>query len=71
MLYFDAEDKPAQQAQAGGFYREILGKTADGRVVAQDLYQDSTTLQTAPFVFTAHDDIRNFESDGNTDSLLV
>lgn len=71
VFYFDSKYQIATQAQKGGYYREIIGKTADGRMVGQDFYQDSQTLQTAPFVFAANADIRSFDSDGNVDGLLL
>lgn len=70
-LYFDRDGKYADKPQPGGYYREIIGKTADGRTVAQDFYQDSGLLQTAPFAFTRNGDLNSFEADGNTDSRLV
>lgn len=71
VLYFDAAGKHTKSAQKGGYYREILGKTSDGRIVAQDMYQDSKTLQTAPFIFTLNGDIHSFETDKNTDSTVI
>ena len=48
--YFNAGGSPVDQATAGGYYRKALGKTADGRLVVQDYYQDSGKPQTAPFI---------------------
>ena len=48
-LYADHDGKPAAKPVSGGYYRKILGNTADGRRVVQDYYQDSDTPQTAPF----------------------
>lgn len=50
VYYYTAQGELADTPQISGFYREILGITADGRTVAQDRYQDSQLLQTAPFV---------------------
>lgn len=62
-LYFTAGGQPAEQASAGGFYREILGQTADGRLVVQDFYQDIAKRQTAPFVLTAGAELKDFSTD--------
>lgn len=52
--YFFDEDSNLQEAPTkSGYYRDILGTTADGKIVAQDFYQDSSTPQTAPFILTS------------------
>ena len=45
--YADRYGLPTRRAVSGGYIRKILGKTADGRLVVQDYYQDSGTPQTA------------------------
>ena len=53
-----------------GYYRKILGKTADGRTVVQDYNQDNGQAQMAPFILrqdAAEDDFRN----ANADSTLI
>ncbi|MDO4693838.1 MAG: hypothetical protein Q4A62_04310 [Eikenella sp.] len=62
-LYFTVGGRPAEQAAAGGFYREILGRTADGRLVVQDFYQDIAKRQTAPFVLSAGAEPKDFSTD--------
>lgn len=62
-LYFNASGQAAEHAAAGGFYREILGRTADGRTVAQDFYQDIAKRQTAPFILKAGADPKDFSSE--------
>ena len=68
--YFDRDGKPVTAASAGGYYRKSLGKTADGRLVAQDYYQDSNTPQTAPFILMKDADPHNFSND-TVDSKIV
>ncbi len=59
----------AASPQPGGYYREILGKTSDGSLVAQDFYQDSGKVQTAPFLLGAgHEE--DFSSDGNNGRVV-
>lgn len=68
--YFDAAGNPADSATPGGFYRNILGTTADGRAVGQDFYQDSGKAQTAPFILTPGADPHSFTND-SIDSKVV
>ena len=68
--YFDADGKPADKAAAGGYYRKTLGKTADGRLVAQDYYQDSHSPQTAPFILVKDADPHDFDTT-TADSKVV
>ena len=68
--YFNAGGSPVDQATAGGYYRKALGKTADGRLVVQDYYQDSGKPQTAPFILKKNSDPHDFDSD-NSDSKTV
>ena len=68
--YFDAKGNKAEKPVPDGYYRKILGKTADGRTVVQDFYQDSDKPQIAPAILrqgAAEDDF-----DGDlSDSTLV
>ena len=59
-LYADRDGKPSEQPTPGGFIRKTLGKTADGRLVVQDYYQDSGTPQTAPLTLKKDADPRDF-----------
>ena len=68
--YFNAGGSPVDQATTGGYYRKALGKTADGRLVVQDYYQDSGKPQTAPFILKKNSDPHDFDSD-NSDSKTV
>ena len=50
-VYYFANNGAAASAPSNeGYYRELLGKTAEGKRVVQDFYQSSQTPQTAPFV---------------------
>ena len=68
--YFNAGGNPVDQASAGGYYRKALGKTADGRLVVQDYYQDSGKPQTAPFILKKDSDPHDFDSN-SSDSKTV
>ena len=59
-LYADHDGKPAAKPVSGGYYRKILGNTADGRLVVQDYYQDSGTPQTAPLTLKKDADPADF-----------
>ena len=68
--YFDAKGNKAEKPVQDGYYRKILGKTADGRTVVQDFYQDSDKPQIAPSILrqgAAEDDF----SGDLSDSTLV
>ena len=47
----------------GGYYRVLLGRTAEGRAVVQDFYQDSRTKQINPVVIGKDSELKNFSSD--------
>lgn len=49
-FYYDADGKKSAQPAPGGYFRKVVGKTADGRAVAQDYYQDSGKPQTTLFI---------------------
>ena len=69
--HFDPHGKPTETASTGGgYYRKALGKTADGRRVVQDYYQDSNTPQTAPFILKKDADPHNFENDTADSSVI-
>lgn len=70
IYYFDASGAPADNASAGGYYRKLLGSTADGRLVGQDFFQDSGKPQTAPFILARETDPHDFDST-NSDSKIV
>ena len=68
--HFDPHGNPTKTASPGGYYRKALGKTADGRRVVQDYYQDSNTPQTAPFILKKDADPHNFENDTADSSVI-
>ncbi len=48
--YLDAKRQPVDKPVKDGYYREVLGKTADGRALVQHFYQNSGKPATAPFL---------------------
>lgn len=67
--YFDKDGQSVDAPAAGGYYREILGTSADGKPVAQDFYQDSGAPQTAPFILIPGKE-NDFSTDGNDGRLV-
>ena len=70
VYYFDRASQIASAPSNEGYYRELLGKTADGKRVVQDFYQSSQTPQTAPFVLKNDADIESFDSDGSDGRIV-
>lgn len=62
-VYFSAHGQYMNSPVAGGYYRQVLGKTAAGGWVVQDFYQDSQTKQIDPAVVFHPDGLRNFDND--------
>ena len=50
IAYYDGEFRKKAKPAKGGYYRMLLGRTAEGRAVAQDFYQDNGTRQSSPFI---------------------
>lgn len=48
--YFDRLRRPEVRPTKNGFYREIIGKTGDGRRVVQDFYQNNDVPFTSPYI---------------------
>lgn len=67
--YFDKDGQSVDAPATGGYYREILGTSADGKPVAQDFYQDSATPQTAPFILNPGKE-NDFSTDGNDGRIV-
>ena len=63
VYYFTNNGAAASAPSNEGYYRELLGKTAEGKRVVQDFYQSSQTPQTAPFVLENDANIESFDSD--------
>lgn len=59
--HYDKDGKLTDKPTSDGYYRNILGVTADGRTVAQDFYT-SHAPQTAPFILKQGADESNFEN---------
>ncbi|MDO4657263.1 hypothetical protein [Kingella sp. (in: b-proteobacteria)] len=70
VYYFDRDSQIASAPSNEGYYRELLGKTADGKRVVQDFYQSSQTPQTSPFVLKNDADIESFDSDGSDGQIV-
>lgn len=70
VYYFDNASQIASAPSNEGYYRELLGKTADGKRVVQDFYQSSQTPQTSPFVLKNDADIESFDSDGSDGRIV-
>ena len=71
LAYYDAEGNEAPQASAGGYYRMLLGRTAEGKAVVQDFYQDSKTKQIDPVVIPDDKDLKNFDAFSAGDGRMV
>ena len=63
IAYYDADGDAAERPMKGGYYRVLLGRTAEGRAVVQDFYQDSRTKQINPVVIGKDSELKNFSSD--------
>lgn len=62
-LYFSAEGQYHSTPQQGGYFRRVLGKTADGSWVVQDFYQDNRAKQIDPALIFHPEGLRNFDND--------
>ena len=70
VYYFNSDGKIASTPNTEGYYRELLGTTADGKRVVQDFYQSSQTPQTTPFVLENDANIESFDSDVNNGRIV-
>ena len=70
VYYFNSDSQIASASSNEGYYRELLGKTADGKRVVQDFYQSSQTPHTSPFVLKNDADIESFDSDGSDGQIV-
>lgn len=62
IAYFDRSGKVVKQPDAKGYYRELLGYTANGRAVVQDFYQESKSKQSDAFVLQKGANVRDFSN---------
>lgn len=70
IAYFDADWKQVQKPAAGGYYRKLYGKTAQGHYIAQDFYQDSQTKQVDPFETIDEKGLTMGNNDYNTGDIV-
>lgn len=69
--YFDKLRRPEVRPTKNGFYREIIGKTADGRLVVQDFYQNNDTPFTSPYIAVKDAKLRIFGDLSAIDSRVA
>ena len=50
IAYYDGEFRKKAKPAKGGYYRMLLGRTAEGRAVIQDFYQDNGARQISPVI---------------------
>lgn len=62
-LYFGSDGLAVETAAPGGYYRKVLGKTADGRLAVQDFYQDNDQAQTEISLLVKDADPSDFSFD--------
>ena len=60
VAYFNAEGAVANAKVANGYYRKLLGKTADGSFVAQDFYSRNDVKQSDPFIISNESGLKAF-----------
>ena len=48
-FHFDANGQKSAKPVKGGFFRKVVGTTADGRIVVQDFWQDSGKAKLEPY----------------------
>ena len=52
VIFFNANDRKIARPVESGYFRRTLGKTADGRIVVQEFWQDTATKRSAPYALT-------------------
>ena len=52
VIFFNANDRKIARPVESGYFQRTLGKTADGRTVVQDFWQDTATKRSAPYALT-------------------
>lgn len=60
-FYYTPQGEPSSTQVENGYYRQILGKTSDGRSVAQDFYQATQKPQTSPFILMVNASEQSFD----------
>lgn len=69
--YFDKLRRPEIQPSKNGFYREIIGRSHDGRLVVQDFYQNNHTPFTSPYIAVKDAKLRIFGDTSALDSRVA
>lgn len=69
--YFDKLRRPEVRPTKNGFYREIIGRTADGRLVVQDFYQNDDVPFTSPYIAAKDAKLRIFGDVSAIDSRVA
>lgn len=62
IAFYDAQWKETTAPVSGGYYRMLLGKTAAGKSVIQDFYQDTRTKQIDPSVIAQESALKNSDT---------
>lgn len=62
IFYFDKDSKNIDKKQKDGYFRKVLGETADGLIVVQDFYANGQA-QIAPALTKRGGDLRDFNAD--------
>ena len=52
VIFFNANDRKIARPVESGYFQRTLGKTADGRTVVQDFWQDTATKRSVPYALT-------------------
>lgn len=61
VAYYNAEGEVMTEPQAGGYYRNLIGRTKEGYAVVQDFYQDNQSKQTNAIIIRDDADLINFD----------
>ena len=62
VAYFNVEGAAADSKVANGYYRKMLGKTADGSFVVQDFYSRNDVKQSDPFIIQDERGLKAFNN---------
>ncbi|ULJ70177.1 hypothetical protein MIS45_04965 [Wielerella bovis] len=62
VAFYDAQWQKSDMPVQGGYYRMLVGKTATGKSVIQDFYQDTRTKQIDPSVIAQESELTNSDT---------
>ena len=62
VAYFDANGRHVKHPTRGGFYRALIGRTADGKAIIQDYYQDVSRKKIDPVILNDASQMGNFDA---------